>query len=98
NREIADPQNGFLGDDVAAPAKRLDARQQLDEGVRLYQIVVAAGTQAARPFVDLTERADDQEGRRIALHAQPAHDGDAVDIGKHAIDRDDSIVAGRAEP
>src|SRR4029453_3262857 len=87
DREIADPQDGFLGNDVAAPAKRPAARQELDEGIRLDQIVVAAGTQAAHPFVDLSERADDQEGRRIALHAQPAHDGDAVDIGKHGIDR-----------
>src|SRR5215475_6908081 len=98
DREIADSQDGFLGNDIAAPAKRLDARQELDERVRLDQIVVAAGTQASHPFVDLAERADDQEGSRIALHAQLAHDGDAVDIGKHAVDRDDRIVARRAQP
>src|SRR5262249_33447991 len=32
DREVPDPQNGLLGDDVAAPAKRLEARQQLDKG------------------------------------------------------------------
>src|SRR5262245_31279456 len=46
DRKVADPQDGFLCNDVAAPAERLEARQQLDEGVRLDQIVVAAGTQA----------------------------------------------------
>src|SRR5689334_20481428 len=29
--EIADAQDGFLGDRVAAPAERLEARQQFDE-------------------------------------------------------------------
>src|SRR5207253_8033 len=69
--EIADPQDGLLGDDVAAPAKRLEARQQLDEGERLDQIVVAPGAQAAHSLIDLAERADDQERRSDALLAQP---------------------------
>src|SRR4029453_16306487 len=62
DREIADTQDGLLDDGVAAPAKRLDARQQFDEGKRLDQIVIAPGTQAAHPIVDLPERADDQDG------------------------------------
>src|SRR5579871_88423 len=62
DREIADAQNGLLGDGVAAPAKRFQARQQFDEGKGLDQIVVAAGAQAAHLVVDFAQRADDQEG------------------------------------
>src|ERR1700687_5559948 len=63
DREIADAQDGLFDDGVAAPAKRLDARQQFDEGKRLDQVVIAPGTQAARPIVDLAERADDEARR-----------------------------------
>src|SRR5437773_6755858 len=42
-REIADTQDGFLDNGVAAPAKRLDARQEFEEGKRLDQIVIAVG-------------------------------------------------------
>ena len=96
DREIADAQDGLLDDGVAAPAQRLDARQQLDEGERLDHIVVAAGAQAPHPVVDLAERADDQDGRGDAAGAQLTHDGDAVDVRKHAVDRDHGIVAGDA--
>src|SRR6185312_10085487 len=43
NREIADTQDGLLRNGVAAPAKRLEARQQFNERKRLHQVVVAAG-------------------------------------------------------
>src|SRR5580704_15986569 len=43
DREIADAQDGLLGDSVAAPAECFEARQQLDEGKRLDQIIVAPG-------------------------------------------------------
>src|SRR5690349_9348129 len=51
--EIADPQNGFLGDGVAAPAERLEPGEQLHERKRLDQIIVATGAQAPHPVVDL---------------------------------------------
>src|SRR6202035_392425 len=60
DREIADAQDGFLDNGVAAPAQRLDARQQFHEGKRLDQIVVTAGAQATHPIVDFSERTDDQ--------------------------------------
>src|SRR5215471_11232306 len=44
NRQIADTKDGFLGHRVAAPAERFKARQQLDEGERLDQIIVTAGS------------------------------------------------------
>ena len=81
---------------VAASAERLDARQQFDEGKRLDQIVIAAGAQTAHPIVDFAERADDQERGGDAIVAQLPHHRDAVDVRKHAVDRDHGIVAGRA--
>src|SRR5713101_5012341 len=62
DREIADMQDGLLDNGVTASAKRLDARQQFDEGKRLDQIVIAPGTQAADPIVDLPERTNNQDG------------------------------------
>ncbi len=89
-------QNGLLDDGVTASAKRLDARQQFDEGKRLDQIVIAPGPQATHPIVDFAERTDDQHGSRDAVVAQLTHDRDAVDVRKHPVDRDHGIVAGDA--
>ena len=61
--KIADAQNRFFSDRVAAAAERLQAREQLDEGERLDELVVAAGAQAAHAVIDLPERADDQSRR-----------------------------------
>src|SRR6267154_2933188 len=94
DREIADPQDGLLDNGVAASAKRLDARQQFDERKRLDQIVIAPGAQATHPIVDLSERTDDQDGCSDAVVAQLTHDRDAIDVGKHAVNRDHGIVAG----
>src|ERR1700687_4968763 len=96
DREIADPQDGFLDNGFTATAKRLDARQQFDEGKRLDQIVIAPGTQATDPIVDFSERTDDQEGCGDAVVAQLTHHRDAIDVGQHAVDRDHGIVAGNA--
>src|SRR5258707_2466566 len=94
--EIADTQDGLLDDGVTASAKRLDARQQFDKGKRLDQIVIAPGTQAAHAIVDLPERTDDQNGCGDAVVAQLTHDRDAIDVRKHAVDRDHGIVGGDA--
>ena len=88
-------KDGLLDNDVAPPAQGLDARQQFDEGKRLDQIIIAAGTQATHPIVDLSERTDDQDGCGNAIVTQLTHDRDAIDVRKHAIDRDHGIVAGR---
>src|SRR5216684_2270214 len=94
--EIADTQDGLLDDRVTTSAKRLDARQQFDEGKRLDQIVIAPGTQAAHPIVDLPERTNNQDGCGDAVVAQLTHDRDAIDVRKHAVDRDHGIVGGDA--
>ena len=61
-------------------------------------MVVAAGTQAAHPIVDLAESADDQSGREDALVSQPADDREPVDVRKHAIDDRDGMIGGSREP
>src|SRR6266478_5091914 len=96
DREITDPQDGFLDYGFTASAKRLDARQQFDKGKRLDQVVIAAGTQATDPIVDFAERTDDQEGCGDAVIAQLTHHRDAIDVRQHAVDRDHGIVAGDA--
>src|SRR3569623_1936213 len=91
--EIADPQDGFLGHGVAAAAECLEPRQQFDEGERFDEIVIATGTQAADAVVDFAERGNDQDGRGDAVVTQLAHHGDAVDVGQHAVDGDDGVIA-----
>src|SRR4029077_12706443 len=56
----------------------------------------AAGAQASYAIVDFSERTDDQKGGGDAIVAQLAHDRDAIDVGKHAVDGDHGIVGGRA--
>src|SRR5262245_15030816 len=51
-----------------------------------------AGAQATDPVVDFSERADDQEGRGHAAVAQLPHHRNAIDVVKHAVDRDHGIV------
>src|SRR3977135_1983120 len=96
DREISYTQDGLFDYGVAASAKRLDARQQFDERKRLDQIVVAPGAQATHPVVDFSERTDDQDGCGDAVVAQLTHDRDAIDVRKHAVNRDHGIVAGDA--
>src|SRR3974390_208587 len=71
--EVADTQDGLLGNSLAAPAECLQARQQFDERERLDQIVVAAGAQAPHALGDLSERTDDEEGSGDAGVAQLPH-------------------------
>src|SRR6185369_7223170 len=94
--EIADTQDRLLDNGVTASAKRLDPRQEFDERKRLDQIVIAAGPQAAYPIVDFSECTDDQDGCGDALSTELTHDGNAVDIRQHAVDRDDGIAASGA--
>src|ERR1700704_414738 len=96
DREIADSQDGLLDNGVAASAKRLDARQQFDERKRLDQVVIAPGTQATHPIVDFSERTDDQDRCGDAVVAQLTHHRDAIDVRKHAVNRDHGIIAGDA--
>src|SRR6516225_3846801 len=92
--QVTDAQHRFLDERGAASGQRLDPRQQLREGERLDQIIVAAGAQTAHPIVDFAKRTDDQNGRDDAVVAQVLHHGDAIDVRKHAIDGHYRVVGG----
>src|SRR6266705_2296956 len=62
----------------------------------LAEIVIAPGAQATHTVIDFSERTDDQDGCGDAVVAQLTHDRDAIDVGKHAVNRDHGIVAGDA--
>src|SRR5260221_13161118 len=96
DRKIPDTQEGLFDNDVTASAKCLDARQQFDERKRLEQIIIAPGTQATHPIVDVSECTDDQNGGGDAVVAQLTHDRAAIDVREHAVDRDPAIVDAKA--
>jgi hypothetical protein len=93
---IADTQDRFLGNRVAAPAERLKAREELEERQGPDQIVVAAGPLATDFVVDFSEPAKYQEGRGDAAIAQLADHRNAIDVEKHAVNRDHGTIVCRA--
>src|SRR5690606_1499542 len=77
--EIRHPQPGL---DLAwAPTanERLDARQQLAEGVRLGEIVVTAGLQSAYAVVDIAESAQEQDRGAVPCLPQALDERQAVE-------------------
>ena len=79
---------GLLDDGVTAPTKASRRARQFDKGKRLDQIVVSPCAQSPYLVVDFSERADDQERCGDAIITQSAHHRDAIDVRKHAVDRD----------
>src|SRR5262249_3933450 len=92
--EVADAQHRFLDDGRTAPGERLDPRQEFREGKRLDEVIVAAGTQATHPVVDLTESADDHSRRDDPIFPEELDDRKTVDVRKHAIDRHHGVIGG----
>ncbi len=90
--EIADAIDHLLAAAVA-PRQHLDPRQQLRERIGLGQVIVAAGAQPLDPVVDLAEGGEDQGGSFDALAAQRPDDGEAVELGQHAVDDQDVVLA-----
>jgi hypothetical protein len=82
---------------LAAAGERIDPRQQLAEGERLGEVVVAAGAQTLDALVDRIERGEDQDGRAAARLAQRLDDAESVDVSRQHTIHDDDIVglAGR---
>ena len=75
------------GGALSAPsAEVLDPGQQLGEGERLGQIVVAAGTQPLHAVVDLAQRGEKQHRRRVAGLAQVLNQAQSVQVRQHAVD------------
>ena len=95
--EIADAIDGFGRARLLPAAERLDPRQQFGEGIGLGQVVVAAGSEAGDPVVDLAEGGQEQRRRLVAALAQLLDDGQAVALGQHAVD-DQHVVAAVGRP
>src|SRR5204863_5135627 len=94
-REVADAVAGGLLLGGGPAHQRLDAGEQLGVGVRLGEVVVAAGAQALDAVVHLAQRREDEDGRARALGAQRLHHRQAVAARQHAVD-DQHVVAALA--
>ena len=77
--------------------QRLHAREQLGEGERLRQIVVAAGLQSAARDRPRCGGAQDEHGRADALAAQLLDDAQAVAARQHDVDDGDVVRLGRRQ-
>ena len=78
-------------------ASELQPGQQLREGVRLGQIVVAAAAQALDPLVDVAHRADEQHRRLLAGGAQRLDHAEPIQLGQHAIDDQHVVFRARRQ-
>src|ERR1700730_16814010 len=68
-----------------ASDKRLNPRQQLREGERFCQVIVASGRQPEYPILYAGARAEYQYGQRNFLLTELAQDRKAVQAGQHQI-------------
>jgi hypothetical protein len=77
---------------VSLTTVALRRAQQFREGKWLDEIIIAAGTEAAHPIVDLAKSADDQGGRDDPTFPEAPDDRKPIDIRKHAVDYHHSII------
>ena len=92
--QIGDGQRRRLDGALAAPRDRLQARQQLGEGERLGQVVVAAGLQALHAVVDAVPRAQEEHRGGDAGVAQRRDQAEAVEARQHDVDDGGVVRAG----
>ena len=89
--QIAGREAGRLGRAGRASNERLDARNQLGEGERLGQVVIATRLQAADAVVHGPPRAQDQHGRPHAAGAHPIDERETVELRQHHVDDGDVV-------
>src|SRR5581483_7860195 len=90
--QIPDFQRGLCGILPPPPAEPIDAREQLAEGERLGEVVIAARAQTLDPLIYIAERAQDEDGRGVVRLAQRIDDGEPVDVAwEHAVHDDDVV-------
>ena len=92
--EIAHLEPRLDGSRAAAAHQRIDAREQFHEGVRLRQIVVAAGLEPFHAIVHFGQRAQEQHRRQIAVLADLLDELQPIELRQHAID-DGHVVGSR---
>ncbi len=84
--QVAEGEVGDDGGGAAAADEGLEAREQLGEGERLGQVVVAAALQAGDTVVERALGAEDEDGDLDALGAPALDDAEAVELGQHEVD------------
>jgi hypothetical protein len=75
------------------PRQHLDPGEELGEGIRLRQVIVASRAQPFDPVINLSERREDQGRRLHLLLPQGADQGQAVELGEHAINHEHVVSA-----
>jgi hypothetical protein len=85
-------ERDFRIDGLCAAMQRVKAREQLAEGERLGQIIIAAAAQPPDAVIDLRQSAQNQYGSALARFAQHLDDGETVDIPRQHAIHDDHIV------
>ena len=84
----------LLGRGLAAPQQRPHARQQLDEGERLHQVIVGALFEAFDAVVERAARAQNQDRRAGLAVADLLQHLQAVHIGQHEVENHQVVIGG----
>ncbi|MNF98003.1 hypothetical protein D3C84_808500 [compost metagenome] len=92
--QVGDLQAGLRHRHAVAPQQHFNTGGHFVGGERLGQVVVATGTQAAHPFVDIGQGADHQDRRGDLQIAQGGDDGQTVELGEHTIEGDQVVTTG----
>ena len=90
-------EHGFGPRAAWATSECVDAREQLRESERLYQIVIAAGLQTLDPVVNAAQIGEEKNRGRIALLAQMFDQREPIQRRQHAVDNRHLVAAGPCE-
>ena len=79
---------------ILPPGQRFHACETFGEGIRLGEIIIAAGTQSQHTIIDLPESGENENRRRPLFGAKRHDHGQAIALGQHAIHDQHVIAAG----
>ena len=96
-REVADGQYARALE-VASAYEGAQAREELGEGERLYEVVVGAHVEAGDPVLDGVARSQHEHGRPDAPATETPASLEAVEPGKHDVEHDRVVVVRRGHP
>ena len=87
-RARIEPKLPDLDREVGAAAlhQRVKASDELLEGERLRQVVVAAGREAGEPVGERVAGGEEDDGRRRSLRAERLHDVAPIRVGEADVD------------
>src|SRR5204863_5443550 len=89
HHEVGELEDGVVDlDGLGATQDGADARHDLGQAERLGDPIVATDGQPRHLVLHRVFGGEEQHGRADAVAAQPAGDGDAVEVGKHDVEHD----------